>query len=41
MQCDMPEESKDDKSGERLMREFEREMLLGPNLNSHIPDYIA
>ena len=37
MQCDMGEEN----STDRLMREFEREMLLGPNLSNHIPDFIA
>ena len=31
----------DGDSGERMMKIFEEEMRLGPNLNNHIPAFIA
>lgn len=37
---ELPDETKEGRS-ERLVRIFEEEMRLGPNLNSHIPSFIA
>ena len=38
---EVPHLENKENAGERMMRIFEEEMLLGPNINNHIPSFIA
>ena len=38
---EIPDAENKENADERMMRIFEEEMRLGPNLNNHIPSFIA